>query len=89
VLRVASLVRKFSEGLVRTFGACIAELRSQDREASKLLRGQVQLGCRSPRGIGSPEFVVKAMSRLFRSAADRASVGIQVGPDGHAAERGQ
>src|SRR6266487_137532 len=38
---------------------------------------------------GSPGLVVKPMSSLFRSAADRASVGIEVSADGHAAERGE
>jgi hypothetical protein len=36
---------------------------------------------------GSPGLLVMPMSRLFRSAADRASVGIEVGADGRAAER--
>jgi hypothetical protein len=38
---------------------------------------------------GSPGLLMTLMSSLFRSAADRASVGIEVGADGHDAERGE
>jgi hypothetical protein len=37
---------------------------------------------------GSPGLLVMPMSRLFRSAVDRASVGLEVCADGRAAERG-
>jgi hypothetical protein len=42
-----------------------------------------------PTKAGSPGFVMKPMSSIFRPAADRATVGIEVGADGHAAKRGE
>ena len=45
--------------------------------------------CGSPRALGSPGLLMRPMSSLFRLSANRASVGIEVGADGHAAERGE
>jgi hypothetical protein len=45
--------------------------------------------CEKVELLGSPGLLVKPMSRGFRSEADRASVGIEVGVDGRAAEWGE